>query len=138
MIPEGASLRGYDAKAVSDAVSVDTGDLTLVQQHFKDEVDVNAIVRRFGLVPQLPAWNRQGVYGDFTGVTDFDSAVERIRSTEEAFMRLPAEVRDKFANDPAELVRYAQSVSEDEFNRFLSPASVEPVVEPVAPESTPE
>lgn len=130
MIPLGKGLRQYDARVVSDMVSVDTGTETLVQQHFKEEVDINTIVRRFGLTAELPAWSRQGMYGDFTGISDFDSAVDRIRHTQAAFMGLPAEIRDHFKNDPGELVRYASSVSEEEFDRMVSART-----EPVAPQA---
>lgn len=132
MIPLGKGLRQYDAKAVSIATSVDTGRETLVQQHLKEEVDVNTIVRRFGLTNDLPSWRGDGLYGDFTGITDYESAVEKIRSVDTRFMALPVELRDRFKNDPAELVRFADSVSEEEFNRIVNPAPSAPVA-PEAP-----
>lgn len=138
MIPRGRGLRQYDAKMVSDMTSLDSGTEVITQQHFKDEVDINTIVRRFGLM-DLPQWNNGGVYGDFTGIVDFDSALAKIKSTEEAFMRLPAELRDKFDNDPAELVRYAQSVTEPEFDAFVAPPvpPVQPFIQPPAPPLVP-
>lgn len=129
MIPFNASLGSYDHKAVSEETAIDCGDESLVQQHFKEEVDVNTIVRRFGLTPELPAW-RTGVYGDFTGISDYESAVQRIEATQNAFMALPATLRDRFKNDPAELVRYAQSHTEEEFDALMAPP-------PAAPESDP-
>lgn len=125
-IPLGKGLRQYDAKAVSDATAVDPGTEMLTQQHLKEEVDVNNIVRRFGL-SELPRWSREGVYGDFTGISDYESAREKIASVDRAFMSLPADIRDRFRNDPAELVRFAESVSEDEFEAAMAPeASSEP------------
>lgn len=110
------------------ATAVDTGTETLVQQHFREEVDINVIVRRFGLTGQLPKFSAAGMYGDFSGISDFDTAVERVERTRGAFMALPAEVRDRFRNDPGELVRFASSASEEEFARAtaVTPAAVEP------------
>lgn len=131
MIPYGKGLREYDAALVSIETGLDTGRETLVQQHLKEEVDVNTIVRRFGLVSALPAWSREGLYGDFTDIVDFDSALARISRTQDAFLKLPAEVRDRFKNDPGELVRYAQSVSEEEFVAAMRPR--EAAVPPAEP-----
>lgn len=126
--------RSYDPKAVSDELSIDFSDQpVLTQQHLKEEVDVNTIVRRFGLVPELPKWKGEGIYGDFTGITDFDSAVAKVYGVQQAFMGLPAELRDKFKNDPGELVRYASSVSEEEFDRFVAPVAPPEPAAPSAP-----
>lgn len=130
-IPRGASLRGYDHKWVSDQERIDTGTETIVQQHMKEEVDINNIVRRFGLTYDLPAWRGEGMYGDFTGISDYESAVAKIRAVDDRFLAMPAEIRDRFKNDPAELVRWADSVTEAEFDAMMAPKA--PVVEPVAP-----
>jgi len=136
MFPMHGRLTRYDTKAVSDAaVRVFPDDEPeLVQQHLQDEVDINTIVRRFGMTPEIPDWKARGVYGDFTGISDFESAVEKIRSVSEQFMRLSPTVREKFENDPGKLVAYAESVTPEEFDAMLAP----PVpVEPLAPVSAP-
>lgn len=109
------SVGAYDSGAVSDAVGVDTGEFTLVQQHFQDEVDVNTIVRRFGLTREMPFGSTAGVYGDFTGISDYESAEARVRGARDRFMTLPPEVRERFGNDPALLVRAASELTEEEF-----------------------
>lgn len=114
-------FRGYDPKAVSKASDVVTGDVTPTQQHFRDEVDINTIVRRFGMTGVMPFGQMQGVYGDFSGITDFDEAVAKIRDGQERFMRLPPEVRERFGNDPARLIRKAQELDEGAFGALLEP-----------------
>jgi len=107
-------MRAYDTNAVSDETAIDTGEASLVQQQFKEEADVNTIVRRFGVgLGQLPPAVPAGVYGDFTGVHDFQSALERLEAAEAGFMSLPPNVREQFGNDPAAFVAYAQSRPED-------------------------
>lgn len=126
----GPTLHGYDHKAASLATSIDTGDISLTQQHERDEVDINTIVRRFGITQQMPSGVAGGVYGDFTGMSDYEDAVARIDRAKEGFMKLPAEVRDRVGNDPARLISIAQSMTVDEFGAWIAPpeAAVAPDV----------
>lgn len=132
-------MRGYVAGSKRDRVIVDTGSDTLVQQQFGNEVDINTIIKRFGL-GNTPIYH-EGVYGDFTGITDFASAREAVRRAEENFMRLPAPARDRFGNDPGRFFEYANSVSEEQLIEVcglklkqepVSAPPVEAVVTPVA------
>lgn len=127
-----SAVVGFTAAELSDLTatpeSVDEG---LVQQHMKDEVDVNTIVRRFGITGQLPLGPNTGIYGDFTDIFDYDGAVERVRGARERFLKLPAEVREKFDNDPGKLIALAQSMPEVEFNALVNPPAV--VAPPVVP-----
>lgn len=113
------SLRGYDAKAVSVATSVDTGDRSKVQQHFAEEVDVNTIMRRHGITAALPLGPATGVYGDFTDIHDYESAVERVKGAEKRFAELPAEVRERFKNDPGLLIRRATEMEPEAFGALF-------------------
>lgn len=118
VVERSAVSRGeLDTGAWSDAHRTDTGSETFTQQHFAEEVDVNTIVRRFGITRSMPFGVMGGVYGDFSGVTDFESAKAMIVSADERFMKLPADIRERFGNDPSALIAFAQSVPEDEFLR---------------------
>lgn len=113
-------LRGFSAREVSDATSLETGPETYTQQHFREEVDVNTIMRRFGVTQELPLGPATGIYGDFTGITDYESAVERIEGARNAFMQLPAEVRERFDNDPGKLIAAAEVMPPEEFEALFS------------------
>lgn len=119
-------MRGYSAKLLSLATSVVTGEVTPVQQQFAQEVDINTIVRRYGITGELPFGNAGGVYGDFTGISDYASAVAAIQRAEEGFMTLPPEIRERFDNDPGALWQFAQGVSEEDFSAAVMPAAVPP------------
>lgn len=82
----------------------DAEDKTL--QSFKDDADINNLVRRFKLTGQAPMPNMSPFYGDFTQVEDYQSAMNMIIAARESFHALPAEVRKKFNNDPAQLIEY--------------------------------
>lgn len=75
-------------------------------QQFKEECDINTIVRRFGLTGELPDNFRPPMIGDFTEVMDFQSALNAVRRAEEAFMEMPADLRARFSNDPQKLIEF--------------------------------
>lgn len=81
-------------------------DPTKAQQNFKEETDINTIVRRFGLTGELPDNYRAPQYGDFTGITDYQSALNQVMAAEDSFMQIPAETRAKFHNDPQNLLKF--------------------------------
>lgn len=139
MIPTTRGRLAYDWKEVSDETAIDTGPETLVQQSFKDEVDINTITRRFGITATMPFGRDGGMYGDFSGITDFDSAVALVKDTERRFHTLPADLREKFRNNPTNLVRFAQNSTAEEFNAIFNkpgPPAELAVSEPVTVPAT--
>lgn len=76
------------------------------QQQFAEEVDINTIVKRFGLTGELPSNVPHILQGDFTNIVDFQSAMDMIVAAREAFMEQPAEVRARFDNDPQKFLAF--------------------------------
>lgn len=103
------SFGNYDVDQASDeaGLACDPKDC-VTQQQFAEECDINTIVRRFGLTGELPEDVRVPVSGDFTGITDFTSAMLAVRSAQEAFLELPAELRARFENDPQRLMSFME------------------------------
>lgn len=106
------SAYNYD----TDEASLDAGyssDLpSLTVQADAIDADINTIVKRFGLTGQLPPARDAGQFGDFSEVTDFQSAMNAVRAAGQAFMELPAEMREAYKNDPAQLLDALQNPSE--------------------------
>ena len=101
-----------DAASLESGVALDPeGNRT--QQQFRDECDINVIVKRFGLTGELPSNFRAPMQGDFSDIGDFQSAMEAVRNAEEAFMQMPAALRARFENDPGRLIDFLS----DEKNR---------------------
>lgn len=96
----------YDTMEASDASGLSCPEPTLAQQHAREETDINTIVRRFGLTGELPNNVRVPRYGDFTAVSDYQTAMNMVMEANEAFMQLPADVRSRFNNDPGALVDF--------------------------------
>lgn len=84
------------------------GELSLTKQSFKDECDVNNVLKRYRETGLFPTDMGPGMYGDFSEVTDFQSAFEAIQEANAAFASLPANIRDYFKNDPATFIAFAE------------------------------
>lgn len=90
----------YDRNLVSDETGLRCLDESRTSQEFRDEVNINTIIRRFGLTGELPVGVPMVLQGDFTTVTDYQSAMNLIVAGRESFDAQPAEVRSRFDNDP--------------------------------------
>jgi len=96
----------YDTDAASNESGLHCEDASLAQQHFKDECDINNILRQFNITGLLPEQALSPRYGDFTGISDYHSALNQVIAAEDEFMRLPADLRARFDNDPAQLIEF--------------------------------
>ena len=103
----------YDTNAASDESGLMCSDPSLAQQSFREECDINTIVKRFNLTGELPSGVSAPLYGDFCEVTDYHSALNVVKAADAAFLSLPAEVRARFGNDPGLFVDFIS----DEKNR---------------------
>lgn len=132
----------YDEVSVSMAAAVffeeEDYEKCPTQQSLRDEVDINTIVRRFGVAAAPAVAGSQGVYGDFTGITDYESALEMVERVRADFMRLPANLRERYGNDPGRFLASTESMSDDELDALTAPGpSLEPPAAPPAPPAPP-
>lgn len=109
-------------------------DPSLAQQSFKDDADINVMLERFKVTGVMPQGVVMPTYGDFTGISDYRSAVAAINKAQNAFMDMPANVRARFDNDPQKFLEFvADDKNRDEAVRLgLVPAPVKPA-DPPAP-----
>jgi phage internal scaffolding protein len=96
----------YDHNAASNASGLVCEEPTRAQQHHKDECDINVILERFGKTGQVPVNAISGTYGDFSGVHDYHTAMNALIASESEFAALPAQIRNRFQNDPANLIEF--------------------------------
>jgi len=128
----------YDGDKVSDETGLSCPEPSLAQQNFKDECDINYIVRQFGLTGELPGQPLSPQYGDFTGVLDYHSAVNAVLAAQDDFMELPAQLRSRFNNDPAELIDFLQLEENREEAIKLGLVAAKPISEPETPIAEPK
>jgi len=96
----------YDTFAASNESGLACEEPTLAQQQFKDETDINNILRQFNVTGQLPTSPLSPRYGDFSGIVDYHSALNAVIAAEDGFMALPADIRSRFENDPEQLINF--------------------------------
>lgn len=130
----------YDTMEASDASALTCDDPSLAQQHMKEESDINTIVRRFGLTGELPSGVRMPQYGDFTGVTDYHTALNAVIAAQDSFAQLPADIRTRFGNDAAAFVDFCmneENRAEAEKLGLVAPqAPIQAAEKPLDPSST--
>lgn len=96
----------YDGDQVSAETGLVCDDESLAIQSAEEESNINTIVRRFGLTGQLPDQVAMPRTGDFTNIPDFHTAMNMVRQAQEEFLRIPADVRARFQNDPQQFMQF--------------------------------
>lgn len=111
----------YDyASMAHPAVSFDQSDpnsQSMTNQSDKESTDINiqfAKYEKTGLVTDLlTGQTRRPMYGDFSDVGDFHALQSTMARVTQSFMALPASIRTRFQNDPAQLVDFLADPKND-------------------------
>lgn len=86
---------------------------SLTQQNFANDADVNTIVSRHLRGPGRTLQNiamggtRQPMFGDFSSM-DYQDMLNKVTDIDNTFRRLPARLRQRFRNDPYQLIRFTE------------------------------
>lgn len=121
-------------------VAPSSGGPGKTKQASKDECDINQIMKRYAKTGQLPPGMGTGRYGDFSTYEDFLSAQIVVKTAEIQFNSLPAQVRQRFNNDPANLLEFVGNPDNLEEARKLGLLKEEikqEIKEPVVPAKVP-
>lgn len=93
-----------------ERVYTDVDEFTQTKQSFKKDADINHIMAQYEKTGLLTHLNKhQGNYGDFTNAVDYHTAINMVQEAEEMFLTIPAKIRAKFQNDPAEFLHFVQN-----------------------------
>lgn len=105
---------------------------SMTKQSFKDECDINVIMKRYATTGVLPGMERMGQarYMDCSSV-DYQEAMLMVADARAQFANLPARVRDRFGNDPRRMMEFLEDERNVEEARELG------LVKPAEPEATP-
>lgn len=97
----------YDTLEHSRATGHNTSGAPKTVQSFKDECDINTIVKRFGITGTLPLNMRTPLPADTVyPLSDYRTLLDTVLAAQKTFGDLPAEVRKRFANDPQEMMNF--------------------------------
>lgn len=101
------SFGSYDYKEASRAAAKDASGPSRTQQQFKDECDINTIVRRFGITGQLPFNTRPPLPDEHEyAYVEYQDMLNFISSADRSFSSLPADVRTRFQNNPGLFLKF--------------------------------
>lgn len=103
-----------------------TGEITyppsMTKQEFKDQCNINKIIKEFtitGQISHISAKAAQGAFLDLPADLDYQTSLNVMIRAEEAFMALPAAIRDRFGHDPAQFLGFvADPANADELIRL--------------------
>lgn len=121
----------YDMLIASHDSGLECKGKSLAKQSFKEECDINTIVRMFGVTGKVPVTAIEPSYGDFSGVNDYHSAMNKIKEAEVSFMALPAKLRQKFDHDPNALLNFLENEQNRDEAIQLGLIDGQPVAEPI-------
>ena len=97
---------GLEAQ-MSDATGLECLDPTLTQQQFKDDCNLNVIMDRLLAGKDVEHFrNVAGEFGDFTSIPDYQSSLNIVIAGQASFAALPANIRNRFSNDPAKFLEF--------------------------------
>jgi len=102
---------------------------SMTQQQFKDDCDVNLILKKIMKGENVQFNQRKGTYGDFSASPSYEQAMQTVIDANDTFMSLPSNIRTKFQNNPQNLLDYLNDKEnlEDSYKLGLR---VKPKVEP--------
>lgn len=96
----------YNVDEASLEAGLECFDVSLTQQQFKDDADINVIMERFNRTGELPVPVTPGQFGDYTEVYDYHSAMNMVVAAQQAFAQMPAKIRSRFGNDAGAFVEF--------------------------------
>ena len=77
------------------------------QQQFKKDCDVNVIIKKYRQGHAITHISKhEGGYGDFTEISSYQDALDKVITLNQEFSRLPSEIRTRFNNDPGRLIDF--------------------------------
>lgn len=109
------------------------------KQSFADAVNINDLVRRHDKGQLIDHINENPPkYGDFINAPDYHTALNLINDAQEAFMSVPADIRSRFANDPAAFLEFVQNEENLPEMREMGLALAQPPMPPLEAPTTPK
>lgn len=92
-------------------VSINFDDVeSMTEQNHLERVKIQNIIKRYtaqGMIDHVNYY--EGQYGDFVNSLDFNQSMNIVAETTQMFESLPAELRRRFNEDPAEYLDFVQN-----------------------------
>ena len=96
----------YTAHNPQEVLGFTCEGVSKTKQSFREETDINQLVKRYHQTGLLPRRSGQPAYGDFSGAEDYSTAQLRIKDAEASFEALPIKIKQRFKNNPGNLMDF--------------------------------
>lgn len=97
----------YDTDLTSFSSGLDcSNDPGRTQQHMKDETDINKLVSTYARTGVIPGSDIPAMDFNVDEIIDYQTAMNQIRASQQAFNALPSSTREYFHNNPAHLLSF--------------------------------
>lgn len=100
----------YGPKPVDPGIDCSV-EPSMTKQSFKDECDINVLMARYGEADLIPFVKQfEPSYGDASAI-DFQEAMNVVVSAQDMFDQMPAKLRERFNNSPANFLGFVEDPS---------------------------
>lgn len=126
--------RGHNTRVILETPESETR----VKQAPAKGTEIRNIIKRFYKTGVLGDPSRTPIFGDFTNLDSFETNALMVSNVRSQFQKLSASTRDRFKNDPVELIAFLQDAKNDPeaVKLGLKDKSVLPVH--IAPDENPD
>jgi len=83
---------------------------TRTKQEFKNECDINRIVNKYHRTGQMPQ-QKVGMFADVSNLGTFQESLQLVTQADKDFKGLRSEIRNRFNNNPQELIEFLEDDS---------------------------
>lgn len=98
-----------DGTVIRRKVQTINSDPSMTKQSFKNECDINNILKKHAKTGLINHVNQYEGNYDVATSLDFKQAMDLVTSAQQMFDDLPSSVRDRFQNDPAQFLDFVQN-----------------------------
>lgn len=105
------------------------------RQDHKEECDINVLMNQYVQTGSNAHFQLNTARYGFAEAADFQDVMMTIAAAKDAFLGLPAEIRERFGNDPATYLDYIDQTDED---TLIKEGLAEPREKPGEPENMPK
>lgn len=86
------------------------GGESKTKQSFRDKCDINKIIAKYQKTGMLRNLNNgQPFYGDVSMFKDYKQSLDKVNDATELFMKMSPTIRERFKNDPAEMIKFLEN-----------------------------
>ena len=89
----------------SKRVLLHTNGTSKVQQHLKEECDLDKMLEKYKRTGQIKV-RQNPMFEDFSNLSSFHEAQNALIAAKNAFLEVPAKVRQRFDNDPQKMIDF--------------------------------